>query len=91
MGLTVARHALRNYVCYLRDVMIYPSLSTTELEQRVTIHTPEHFDQALALGKGAIIVSAHFGNMDLSSAILSNRFTPIALVSETLRLPPWIT
>ncbi len=81
----VARHALRNYVCYLRDVMIYPSLSTAELEERVTIHTPEHFDQALAGGKGAIIVSAHFGNMDLPSAILSNRFRPIALVSETLR------
>ena len=81
----VARHALRNYVCYLRDVMIYPSLTTAELEERVTLHTPEHFDQALARGKGAIIVSAHFGNMDLPSAILSTRFKPIALVSETLR------
>jgi KDO2-lipid IV(A) lauroyltransferase len=65
--------------------MIYPSLTTAELEERVTLHTPEHFDQALAQGKGAIIVSAHFGNMDMPSAILSNRFTPIALVSETLR------
>jgi KDO2-lipid IV(A) lauroyltransferase len=81
----VARLALRNYVCYLRDVMIYPSLTTAELEARVTLHTPEHFDQALAQGKGAIIVSAHFGNMDMPSAILSHRFTPIALVSETLR------
>ena len=81
----VARLALRNYVCYLRDVMIYPSLTTAELEERVTLHTPEHFDEALALGKGAIIVSAHFGNMDMPSAILSNRFTPIALVSETLK------
>jgi KDO2-lipid IV(A) lauroyltransferase len=81
----VARHSLRNYVCYLRDVMIYPSLSTAELEQRITIHTPEVFDQALSAGKGAIIVSAHFGNMDLPSAILAARFGPIALVSETLR------
>ena len=27
----VARRALRNYVCYLRDVMIYPSLSTIRI------------------------------------------------------------
>ncbi len=81
----VARRSLRNYVCYLRDVMIYPSLSTAELEERITVHHPEHFEQALALGKGAIIVSAHFGNMDMPSAILASRFTPIALVSETLR------
>lgn len=83
----VARRALRNYVCYLRDVMIYPRLSTAELDRRVTIHTPEHFEEALALGKGAIIVSAHFGNMDMPSAILATRFKPIALVSETLRPP----
>ncbi|MDE3088169.1 MAG: lysophospholipid acyltransferase family protein [Chloroflexota bacterium] len=81
----VARLALRNYVCYLRDVMIYPSLSTQELEERITIQTAEHFEQALAAGKGAIIVSAHFGNMDMPSAILATRFKPIALVSETLR------
>ncbi len=81
----VARRSLRNYACYLRDVMIYPSLSTAELEQRIVIHTPQYFDQALAAGKGAIIVSAHFGNMDLPSAILASRFKPIALVSETLR------
>lgn len=81
----VARHSLRNYVCYLRDVMIYPSMSTEELEERITIHTPEHIEQALARGKGAIVVSAHFGNMDMPSAILASRFKPIALVSETLR------
>ena len=81
----VARRSLRNYVCYLRDVMIYPSLSTAELNERVSIVTPEHFEQALAVGKGAIIISAHFGNMDMPSAILASRFAPIALVSETLR------
>jgi len=81
----VARRSLRNYVCYLCDVMIYPSLSTAELEGRITIHNPENIEQALAMGKGAIIVSAHFGNMDMPSAVLASRYTPIALVSETLR------
>ncbi|MCL4396063.1 MAG: lysophospholipid acyltransferase family protein [Chloroflexi bacterium] len=81
----VARRSLRNYACYLRDVMIYPSLSIAELEQRITIRNPEHIDEALAPGKGMILVSAHFGNMDLPSAVLARKFTPIALVSETLR------
>ncbi len=81
----VARQSLRNYVCYLRDVMIYPSLSTEELEKRISVDTPDHFEEALAKGKGAILVSAHFGNMDMPSAILASRFKPIALVSETLR------
>ena len=81
----VARMALRNYTCYLRDVMIYPSMTMEELESRVTLHTRDHILQALQAGSGAIIVSAHFGNMDMSSAILAKQFGPIALVSETLR------
>jgi KDO2-lipid IV(A) lauroyltransferase len=81
----VARRSLRNYACYLRDVMIYPSLSTEELERRVTLHESEYFDQALAFHKGVVLISAHFGNMDLSSAVLAKQIRPIALVSETLR------
>jgi lauroyl/myristoyl acyltransferase len=81
----VARMSLRNYSCYLRDVMIYPSMSMKELESRVTLHTLDHIDQALQAGKGAIIVSAHFGNMDMPSAVLAKQFAPITLVSETLR------
>lgn len=81
----VARRSLRNYACYLRDVMIYPSLSTEELEQRVAIHDSEYILEGLEAGKGVILVSAHFGNMDLPSAVLAKQFRPIALVSETLR------
>jgi KDO2-lipid IV(A) lauroyltransferase len=81
----VTRESFKNFAVLMRDVMLYPSLSMEELEQRVTIRNPEHLQKALARGRGAIIVSAHFGNMDLPSAILANRFTPIALVSETLR------
>lgn len=81
----VAHESFKNFAVLMRDVMLYPSMSMQELENRITIHNPEHFEQGLAPGKGMIIVSAHFGNMDLPSAVMANRFTPIALVSETLR------
>ncbi len=81
----VARQALRNYVLLLRDVMIYPGMSFDELDQRVTIHCPENFERALAAGKGAIVVSAHFGNMDMAGAVMAKHFKPFTLVAETLR------
>ena len=81
----VARQAFKNFARQLRDVMIYPSMSTAELNARVTIVSPEHFEHALAPGKGAIAVSAHFGNNDLPSAVMAMRFKPFALVAETLR------
>ncbi len=81
----VARESFRNYARLLRDVMIYPRTPLDELQQRVSIHNKEYFEQALAHGRGAIVVSAHFGNMDMASAVLAKEFKPFTLVAETLR------
>lgn len=81
----VARRSFQNFARHLRDVMIYPSVPIEELEKRITVHHGEYIAEALKLGKGAIIVSAHFGNMDMPSAILAERYAPITLVGETLR------
>jgi KDO2-lipid IV(A) lauroyltransferase len=81
----VARHAFRNYARYIRDVMIYPTLGAAELEGRVRIHGQEHLDRTLTIGKGAILVSAHFGNMDIPSAVAARQYKPMTLVAETLR------
>ena len=81
----MAHESFRNFGRYLRDVMLYPSLSLPELQKRVTLKSPEHFADGLAAGKGLILVSAHFGNMDLAGTIIAHRFTPVTLVGETLR------
>lgn len=83
----VARGAFKNFARQLRDVMIYPSMSASELDRRVSIVNPADFECALAQGKGAIIVSAHFGNNDLPSAVMAMHFKPFTLVAETLRPP----
>lgn len=83
----VARQSFQNYARYLRDVMIYPRISTAELEKRVVFHSLEHLDRAFAIGKGVILVSAHFGNMDMPSAVIAKHYRPITLVAESLRPP----
>lgn len=81
----VARHSFRNYARYIRDVMIYPRLSHEELTARVMIRGGENLERALEMGKGAILVSAHYGNMDLPSAVAAKHYKPMTLVAETLR------
>ncbi|MCI0474784.1 MAG: lysophospholipid acyltransferase family protein, partial [Anaerolineales bacterium] len=81
----VTHRAFQNFARLLRDVMLYPKMSIRDLEKRITLLHGEYFEQALARGKGAIIVSAHFGNMDLPSALLAHRYAPLTLVGETLR------
>jgi lauroyl/myristoyl acyltransferase len=83
----VAKQSFQNYARYLRDVMLYPRISMSELESRVIFHAKENVDAALAHGKGAILVSAHFGNMDVPSAVIAKHYRPITLVGETLRPP----
>ncbi len=90
----VTRRAFKNFARLLCDVMRYPRMTIQEIEQRVTLYHSEYLQQALAYGKGIILVSAHFGNMDLSSAFLAHRYAPITLVGETLRprqLMDWLT
>ncbi len=84
----VARESFRNYARLLRDVMIYPSMPHAEIESRVTFLQPEYFEQAIARGKGTLVVTAHYGNMDIASAMVAMRFKPITLISETLKPRP---
>lgn len=83
----VAHASFQNYTRLLRDTMLYALLSYPEIEARVTIHNAKHLEDALARGKGVILVSAHFGNMDLAGAVLGTRYAPVTLVSESLRPP----
>lgn len=81
----VARQSFQNFALLLRDVMLYPSMSMAELNERVSLHHAEYLDQVFALDKGMVVVSVHFGNMDLLSAVLADKFGPITVVAETLQ------
>lgn len=81
----VARLSFQNYARYLRDVMLYPGMPMAELEKRVVVHAKTNLEKALAMNKGVILVSAHFGNMDMTSAVIAKDFRPITLVGESLR------
>jgi lauroyl/myristoyl acyltransferase len=44
-------------------------LTTDEIKQLVRIEGMEHMYRALAQGKGAVVISAHFGNVDLVAQV----------------------
>jgi KDO2-lipid IV(A) lauroyltransferase len=56
-----------------------------QLKQRVQIVGKENLDKALAWGKGAILVSAHFGNFPLMMARLSLAGYKIAGIMRPMR------
>jgi KDO2-lipid IV(A) lauroyltransferase len=78
----VALRTLSNLCCYIIDALQIPNFSRSWLLKMVEAQGTEFLDQALAQGRGVILVSAHLGAGELASAYLARRGYPVVLVSE---------
>lgn len=65
----LALRSFQQYCRFLVDFMRFPFLRKEDL-QRIPTYGWEHLDAALSRGKGALIISTHFGNWDMAAAIL---------------------
>ncbi len=71
----LARRSFQNIGKNLMEFMQIPRMSSEAIHQLVTFEGREHIDWALDQGKGAIILTAHFGNWELLGAsILANGY-----------------
>lgn len=87
----LARDSWRNYGRYISDFFYLPNATFDELLARMKDVTPapgafNHIDQALAPGKGVILVSFHFGAWDVA-AVMVRSHVPIDLVVESFDDP----
>ena len=78
----IFRNQLKNYY----DLFRVEALSHERIRQlvRVTV-CREHLDMALTRGRGVVLVSAHFGNIDLAGQILALLGYRVTGVAEHLR------
>jgi lauroyl/myristoyl acyltransferase len=79
----VARRSFRNFAKYIVEIMRFPLLGIADFERLVTIDGWEHLRGALALGKGVIFVSIHFGNFELGGARISDEI-PLNVIADEL-------
>lgn len=76
MAEQLVRRSFQNIGKNLMEFMQLPRMSPRTLHQLVTFEGKEHIDRALAQGRGAIILTAHFGNWELLGArILASGYT----------------
>lgn len=67
------------------DMFRLPGISPLEIEGRVHIQGWDRLEAAVARGKGAILVSAHFGNIDVLMQVLGLRGLKATVVVEHLQ------
>jgi KDO2-lipid IV(A) lauroyltransferase len=54
---------------------------------RIRIRGARHLDEALALGRGVIVVTFHFGNWELAGAYLAGLGYPVSVVVQRIHNP----
>lgn len=87
----LARDSWRNYGRYISDFFYLPNATSEEILARMVEDAPPPgsfalVDEALAPGKGAIVVSLHFGAYDVAGVILATH-TPVDLIVESFEDP----
>jgi KDO2-lipid IV(A) lauroyltransferase len=69
-----------NYV----EVFRWMGGGDAELDARVRVEGREHFEAAVARGRGALVLTAHTGNWDLMGLWAARRY-PLTIISKDLR------
>lgn len=64
------------------EVLYMPRLNKSNIDQVVTLSGRQHLADALALGRGAVIATAHSGNWELLGASLAMHGFPIVAVVQ---------
>jgi Kdo2-lipid IVA lauroyltransferase/acyltransferase len=78
----IAREAYRNFGRMTFEYARFPRLTKREVEATVRVTGGEHLTEALAGGKGAILVAAHFGNWELAATLAMKGYPVSFLVGE---------
>ena len=68
----IARRMMRSYNCMLFEFFRLPHVSRAELLRAVQVQGREHLENAVARGRGVILVSSHIGNWELAAVVVAH-------------------
>lgn len=70
----------RNFGKYLVDFFFFSPMSHVHMDKYVTVEGEDYLKEAIAYGKGTVLLSAHLGNWELGAAALTLKKYPITAV-----------
>lgn len=79
---TVVHQACANIIRGHYDLFRLSRLSIDEIQEMTHVEGRENLDRALALGKGVILISAHFGNVDVLAQLPGAYGIPFSAPTE---------
>ncbi|MFA5093179.1 MAG: lysophospholipid acyltransferase family protein [Candidatus Omnitrophota bacterium] len=67
----ISKQVFRNFAKYLVDFFRFEKLDLNYINKNVKLENMHYFDQALATGKGVVVLTAHLGNWELGGVVIA--------------------
>jgi KDO2-lipid IV(A) lauroyltransferase len=78
-----ARSFYRNLGMTMMEFLAFPRLGREDFVKLVAIEGLERFNEVVAQGRGALLVSGHFGNWELMGARIAAEGQPVSFIVKT--------
>jgi KDO2-lipid IV(A) lauroyltransferase len=77
----ISRMVFRNFAKYLVDFFRFEKLNRQYIDKKIKLENLHYFDQALAKGKGVVVLTAHLGNWELGGVVIAQLGYPFWAVA----------
>ncbi len=77
----ISRMVFRNFAKYLVDFFRFEKLDRQYIDKNIKLENLHYFDQALAKGKGVVVLTAHLGNWELGGVVIAQLGYPFWAVA----------
>lgn len=77
----ISRMVFRNFAKYLADFFRFEKLDLEYIKKNIKLENMHYFDQALAKGKGVVVLTAHLGNWELGGVVIAQLGYPFWAVA----------
>ncbi len=82
---SAARRVLRNLARNYFDLIKLPRWKPEDIQRLVSAHNVQYLVDAVAKGKGVVLVTAHFGSFDMAVQVLAARSVQTNILVEALK------
>jgi len=76
----ILKNTYKNFFAVMVDIMFFPRMSDEQIKNLMVFDDKGRFEQIHKEGKGCILLSAHFGNWELTALSFSKRY-PMSVVT----------
>jgi KDO2-lipid IV(A) lauroyltransferase len=78
----IAKNSYKNFLRTAIEIIFFPTMSDDEIKKLLVIDKEELAEESYAQGRGTVLMSAHFGNWELTALAFSKKYPMSVIVAN---------